>query len=131
MEPTRYGTGFRGYIGDIDVTIQIDPTKPVSGNLRGTLAGAAATVASGYLLKSGIITNVAQYFCAGTEMCGQVESALFLLALAGVGGIVNYAVTHFSQVKKLEELYQMLPSVYQEYPEDKDKPAGNLNNLKK
>jgi len=110
--------------------VTIDPSKPVAGNFNGTLAGAAATVAAGYLLKTGIITKTATFFCTDTSMCGEIESALFLLALAGVGGVVNYAVTRFSQVKKLEQLYNMLPSTYREYPNEKRKPT-NITNINK
>lgn len=100
------------------------PARPgLPGNLQGTLAGAVATMASGYLLKIGAITKLAAYFCDGTSSCQQIENAIFLLAIAIIGGAVNYAVTHSAQAKRLAELYDMIPSVLP--PGTPEKNAGN------
>jgi len=99
--------------------IPIDPTKPVSGNFRGTFAGAVAVIATGFLAKNGFFSLCAEYFCgdgAGQLIgCHDAEWTLAILAMALIGGAVNYAVTHFAQVAKLKELYDMLPEVKAEY----------------
>lgn len=117
--------------------ITIDPTKPVGGNFRGTLAGFVAFTATGWIAKKGLFGTIAAYLCdpnlqTALMTCEEMEWSLALFFAAGVGSAINYAVTHFSQVKKLSELYDMLPSTYAEYPND-DKPKslgmdnGNFN----
>lgn len=95
--------------------LPIDPKVPVSGNFAGTLAGVVATVGVGFLTKYGLCTAAATFL-------GLPEATVSLLAMAVIGGAVNYAVTHFAQVKKLSELYEALPSIYPEYQKPKTDP---------
>lgn len=99
--------------------VNINPTKPVSGNLAGTFAGAVATAATGWLFKAGYITMLAGYFCSVEEQCSQVEGTMMIMTMTVIGGIINYLVTHFAQVRKLKELYDLIPTVYNEYPSDR------------
>lgn len=100
--------------------IPIDPTKPVSGNFKGTFAGAIAFIAAGFLSKKGIFGFCANFICdsannAGVIDCETAEWTIAVLFMAIVGSVVNYAVTHIAQVRKLKELYEMLPQVHAEY----------------
>ena len=85
----------------------------VSGNLSGTLAGAAATLAVGALEHAGYLTAAAAF-------CGLPEATVGLLAMAVVGGMANYAVTHYAGLATLNKLYAALPQTYSaptDYPE--------------
>lgn len=84
----------------------------VSGNMQGTLAGVAATVAVGLLSQAGYLTIA----CAAI---GLPEATVSLMAMAIVGGIANYAVTHIAAVKTLNDLYAALPETVDTYPSDK------------
>lgn len=103
--------------------LPIDPSKPVGGNFKGTFSGFVAMVVVGSLYKHGVIGKLAAFFCVAEDpaaflACSDAESYLSILALAGVGSAVNYFVTHYEQVKKLKELWGLLPNTYSEYPED-------------
>jgi len=103
------------------------PTQ-VPGNLNGTLAGVAATIAVGILSKAGYITTIA-------VAIGQPEASVSILAMALIGGLVNYGVTHFSAIKKLNDIYAEIPQIYAEYPKNTNDPvspapqSGNVTNI--
>ena len=84
--------------------LPIDPKKPVAGNLSGTFAGFIAIIVAGYLADHGWFVTVSNLISSDLSVCLQIENGLFVLTLASVGSVVNYAVTHFSQVRKLKEL---------------------------
>lgn len=81
----------------------------VPGNLNGTLAGVAATVAVGMMSNAG-------YLAIAASATGLPVATISILAMAVVGGIVNYGVTHFSAFKTMNNLYSALPNTYSEYP---------------
>lgn len=81
----------------------------VPGNLSGSLAGAAATVAVGWLASAGYLAAVAAFV-------GLPVDAVAVAAMAVVGGIFNYGVTHIAAIKSLNALYAALPKSYAEYP---------------
>ena len=90
------------------------PPVTVPGNLSGTLAGVAATVAVGFLSHAG-------YLALAATATGLPVATLSVVTMAVVGGIVNYGVSHFAGIKRVNDLYNMLPEIktYQEYPGDK------------
>ncbi len=83
------------------VPIYASNAPTTSPNLKGTLAGVAATLAVGLLSNAGYLSIIA----AST---GLPEASIGILAMAIVGGIVNYGVTHIAAVKKLNDLYDNL-----------------------
>ena len=95
----------------------------VPGNLSGTLAGVAATVAVGFLSNAG-------YLAIAATALGVPEATIGVVAMAVVGGAANYAVTHVAAIKTLNDLYAELPKTYAEYPGDKPLPevVTNLKN---
>lgn len=99
-----------------DNLVPINPKDPQIGNLKGTFAGFVAMLAAGWMSSQGIFESVSHLISSDPVMCGQIENSLFVLMVATVGSIVNYAATHFAQVKKLQALYDMLPNTYSEYP---------------
>lgn len=117
---------------------KIDPRKPVSGNGAGTFAGFVATLATGWVANHGWFTSLAAYFCVTTEdgvsfaSCDQIEMAIMLMFAAGVGSAVNFVTTHYAQASKLKKLWDSLPEVRAEYPEEKRSESvgpenGNYN----
>ena len=94
----------------------------VPGNLLGTLAGVAASLAVGALSHAG-------YLATAALAVGMPEATMTAIAMAIVGGVVNYGVTHVAAIKSLNDLYAMLPNTYAEYPADKNAPAGSATNL--
>lgn len=107
---------------------QIDPTKPVSGNFKGTFAGFVAIMGAGYVANQGLFDSVAAIFCNDADpmfSCQNIRLSLIIMFIAIIGSFVNYAVTHFSQVKNLKDLYESLPTTYAEFPNDK-KPSGSI-----
>jgi len=93
----------------------------VPGNLSGTLAGAAATMAVGFLSSAGYLTIAA-------TAIGVPEATISVLAMAIVGGIVNYGVSHVTGIKSLNDLYKALPTTYAQYPAEKA-TEGTTTNL--
>ena len=100
----------------------VDPALPatVPGNLSGTLAGAAATLAVGWLASAGYLSIIA-------TALGLPEAAVGTFTVAVVGAGVNYAVTHFSGVKAVQDFYNMIPSTYAEYPPQPSAGASVTN----
>jgi len=96
------------------------PYVAVPGNLAGSLAGAAASVAVGFLVHAGYLATAAAFM-------GCPEAAVSGLAMALVGAAVNYGITHVTAIKSLNDLYAMIPTTYAEYPGDSPKPAGTTN----
>jgi hypothetical protein len=96
-------------------TVPINPSKPVAGNLAGTFAGFVAILATGYISSHGWFFDISHFISVDPAMCAQIEDGLFVFTLASIGSIVNYGVTHFAQVRKLKELYDMIPEVRAEY----------------
>ena len=95
----------------------VDIPTTVKGNLSGTLAGVAATVAVGFLSNAG-------YLAAAAAATGLPVATLSVLAMAVVGGVFNYSVTHVAAIKSLNDLYAALPTTYAEYPKDKLEGRG-------
>lgn len=93
------------------------PPASVPGNLSGTLAGVAATVAVGFLSNAG-------YLAIAATATGLPIATISILAMAIVGGAVNYGVTHVAAIKSLNDLYAALPTTYAEYPGDKIEGRG-------
>ena len=95
-------------------TAMAHPPKVVPGNISGSLAGVLSTIVIGYLAKAG-------YLAAAAAFLGQPVATLSVVTMAVVGGIVNYGVSHFAGIKRVNDLYNMLPEIktYQEYPGDK------------
>lgn len=94
----------------------------VKGNLSGTLAGVAATFAVGALAHAGYLATAAAFL-------GQPEATVSLLAMAVIGGIVNYGVTHVAAMKQLNDLYDALPTIKtysapSDFPTEKTKFGG-------
>lgn len=108
------------------MSLPIDPTRPVGGNFTGTFAGFIAMATTGFLAKKGLLSACASFICvpgdpAAFLTCPDAEFYLAVMTIAGVGSLVNYVVTRNEQLKKLKELWESLPSVYREYPGDKEK----------
>ncbi len=95
--------------------VPIDPQRPVAGNLAGTFSGFIAMLIAGYIGKLGLFTIASHFFSNDPAMCTQLESGLFVFTIAIVGSLVNYTVTHFSQIAKLKALYDAMPSTYADY----------------
>lgn len=93
------------------------PPVTVPGNLSGTLAGAVAALAVGWLAHAG-------YLAAAAAFLGQPEATMGLLATVIVGAGVNWAATQFAGIKRVQDIYAALPSTYAEYPADKNAPIG-------
>lgn len=107
-------------------SLPIDPSRPVSGNLKGTFAGFVAMAATGYVAKKGIIKTCAAYICVPDDpgaflSCGDAEFYIAVLLIATIGSGMNYLVTRNEQVKKLKELWDSIPTIYKEYPGDEEK----------
>ena len=86
------------------------------GNLTGTLAGAVTTVGVGFLAKAG-------YLAVAATFLGLPEATVGVVAMTVMGGLVNYGVTHFAQIKNLNDFYNALPSSTPDYSIAKN--AGN------
>lgn len=94
-------------------------------NLKGTLAGVAATFAVGYLSNAG-------YLLIAATALGVPEATIGVIAMAIIGGAVNFGVTHVASIKSLNDLYNDLPTTYSapsDYPADKLLPE-NVTNIK-
>lgn len=76
-----------------------------AGNLRGTLAGAGATVLTGWLTKAGLIASAAQFL-----NCDQIT--IMTLVAAVSGAVINYLVTHYSMAGTLDAIYRAIPEVF-------------------
>lgn len=108
----------------------IDPTKPVSGNFKGSFAGFVAMGATGWLAKKGIITKCASFFCVPDAIdgvkdvmfsCGDAEfyTAIFFVATIGTG--VNYLVTRNAQIANLKKWWDRIPTTEATFPGDAEK----------
>lgn len=100
--------------------IPINPQNPVSGNLAGTFTGFIAIMVAGYIANAGWFVALSHYISQDPNICAQLENGLFVFVIALIGSVVNYAVTHFAQVKKLKELYDAIPATYREFPHGKN-----------
>jgi hypothetical protein len=88
-------------------------------NLKGTLAGVAATFAVGFLSNAG-------YLSIAATALGIPEATIGVVAMAVIGGAVNFGVTHIALIKSINDLYGALPTMYAEYPGD-PLPIVNTN----
>lgn len=93
--------------------IPITPNKPVGGNFAGSFSGFLAFAFAGYVAKQGLFHKVAALFCSddsGSALlpCDQSEWMLLILFAGFIGSLVNYLVTHFAQVKKLQDIYDKM-----------------------
>ena len=102
------------WLGDAVADQGTAPQVPttVKGNFTGTLAGAAATVAVGFLAQAGYLATAAAFI-------GVPEATVSILAMAVIGGAFNYGVTHVAVMQNLNTLYKSLPTTYAEYPDPK------------
>lgn len=106
--------------------LPIDPTKPVSGNFKGTFAGFVAMGATGWLAKKGIIKTCAAYICVADDpnaflSCGDAEFYLAVLLIATFGSGVNYLVTRNAQIANLKKWWDIIPTTEAKFPGDDEK----------
>ena len=87
------------------------PNPTVPANLAGTLAGVAATMAVGFLTHAG-------YLALAAAAIGVPEATMSVVAMAVIGGAVNFGVTHIATLKTIDNIYQAIPTIhtYAEYP---------------
>ena len=67
---------------------------------------------AGYIGKLGLFELASHFISNDPAMCTQLEGGLFVFTIAAVGSLVNYTVTHFSQMAKLKELYDAIPGTF-------------------
>ena len=99
----------------------MQPDKPpsvVPGNFSGSLAAGVAAVAVGWLTKAGYIAVVA-------GAVGLPEASVVALAGGLIVAGVSYAVTHVAAIKNVNDLYNVMPQTYPEYPHDPKTSIAN------
>ena len=98
------------------------PNPTVPANLAGTLAGVAATMAVGFLTHAG-------YLALAAAAIGVPEATMSVVAMAVIGGAVNFGVTHIATLKTIDNIYQAIPTIhtYAEYPGDAPLPLVKTN----
>ena len=89
----------------------------VPGNMAGTLAGAAATLAVGWLTNAGYLAIIA-------SATGLPVASIGIVAMTIIGGAVNYGVSHYAGIKKINDLYDMIPTI-KTYSSPSDYPSEN------
>ena len=108
-----------------------NPVATVPGNWQGSFAGAVGAVVVGALSNAGYIGIVAKFIAVPAMVISGVvmtpEMIVGGIVMMAVTGAVSYGVSHVSGIKTVNDLYNMIPSTYAEYPGDSPKPAGTTN----
>ena len=102
----------------LPVAVNVAPAT-VPGNLTGTLAGVAASLVVGALAHAG-------YLAAAAAFLGQPEGSVGIMAMALVGGLVNYGVAHIAGMKSINALYASLPTLTADYPKNPNEQTPSV-----
>lgn len=90
------------------------PAVPSSSNIKGGLAGLAATLAVGYLTHAGYLAIAASFLALPVPTVA--------VAITGIiGTLANVAITHISELKTADAILKSIQSIKVEYnyPEEK------------
>lgn len=93
---------------------------PSKSNTYGSLAGLASGFVVAKLSSAAFIATVA-------GAIGMPEAWVLAAVSVAVGSAVNYGVTHWSELKELDDLVSALPKSYDTYPGDKTAPSSQTN----